>query len=280
LKVGWREPPSLGEKRGVRVNKVLDVHTGKNVNTRDTGGCRLLYRMHYRLHYLSTKISYWIVGFCSMLMLLAVITGVVIHKKMFTFRAKKGLPGWLDRHNAVSVIALPYHFMITYSGLLFFFFTYMVLSTNIQVTDAELDEMIDEIYPSSAEVTLGNISATMQPISSLYNRTQEIWPNDNVESIKVHAANDINAKVIFYRGVTDITYNVKDELNFNGITGERIIEAELDYTVAGSIHNGFFSLHERQFANTMARWIYIITGSIDAAMIAFGLVLWTTKRKQ
>lgn len=283
LKVGWRELPEAGETRGNWVKKVLDVHTGESVNTRETGGGRLLYRMHYRLHYLSTKISYWIVGFCSLLMLLAVITGVVIHKKIFSdffiFRAKKGLPGWLDSHNVLSVIALPYHFMITYSGLLFFLFTYMVLSTNIQVTEAELDEMRDEIYPSSAEVTLGNIHATMQPISALYAKTQDIWPNDNLESIEVYAANDINAKVIFSRGVTDITYNPSDEISFNGITGERIIEAELDYTVAGTIQNGFFSLHEGQFANTIARWVYIFTGLIGAGMIASGLVLWTTKRK-
>lgn len=284
LKVGWRELPSLGEERGVRVNRVLDVHTGKNVTTRETGGGRLLYRMHYRLHYLSTKISYWVVGFCSMLMLLAVITGVIIHKKIFsdffTFRAKKGLPGWLDSHNVLSVIALPYHFMITYSGLLFFLFTYMVLSINIQVTDAELGEMIDEIYPKSAEVTPGNISATMQSISSLYKKTRDTWRNNNVESIVIYAANDINAKVIFSREVTDITYNANDEISFNGITGEPIIEAKLDYTLAGSIHNGFFSLHEGQFADTIARWIYIVTGLIGAAMIASGLILWTTKRKQ
>jgi len=283
LKVGWREPPKAGESRGDWVKKVLDVHTGESIVTRETGGGRLLYSMHYRLHYLTTDISYWIVGFCSMLMLLAVITGIVIHKKIFsdffTFRVKKGLTGWLDSHNVLSVIALPYHFMITYSGLLFFLFTYMVLSTNIQVTDAELDELIDEIYPSSAEVTAGNINATMHPISSLYLKTQDIWSNDNLESIEIYAANDINAKVIFSREVTDITYNANDEISFNGITGERIIEAELDYTVAGSIQNGFFSLHEGQFAGPIARWIYIVTGLIGAAMIASGLVLWTTKRK-
>jgi uncharacterized iron-regulated membrane protein len=283
LKVGWREPPLLGEERGEKVNRVLDVNTGKSISTRETGGGQILYRMHYRLHYLSTKISYWVVGFCTMLMLLAVITGVIIHKKIFsdffTFRAKKGLPGWLDSHNVLSVIALPYHFMITYSGLLFFLFTYMVLSTNIQVTETELDEMIDEIYPKSAEVRLGNISATMQPISSLYQKVQNTWPNDNVESIVIHAANDINAKVTFYREVTDITYNANDEISFNGITGDRFIEAEREYTVAGRIQNGLFSLHEGQFADTVTRWIYIVTGLIGAAMVASGLVLWTTKRK-
>ena len=156
LRVGWRHAPEAGKKRGRYTTQVLNVTTGEKIDSRATGGGRLLYRMHYRLHYLSTKISYWIVGFCSMLMLLAVITGVVIHKKIFTdfftFRAKKGLLGWLDIHNVLSVIALPFHFMITYSGLLFFLFTYMALSTNLQTNEDEYSEMRKEIYPRTSHL--------------------------------------------------------------------------------------------------------------------------------
>ena len=84
LSVGWRAAPKEGESRGDYISQTLDAETGQAVVTRDTSGGRLLYRMHYRLHYLDTSISYWIVGFCSMLMLLAVITGVVMHKKIFS----------------------------------------------------------------------------------------------------------------------------------------------------------------------------------------------------
>ncbi|NQY89978.1 MAG: PepSY domain-containing protein [Colwellia sp.] len=283
LQVGWREPPKAGETRGDWVNKVLDAETGQEVIVRDTSGGRLLYRMHYRLHYLDTGISYWIVGFCTMLMLLAVITGVVIHKKIFsdffTFRAKKGLPGWLDSHNVLSVIALPFHFMITYSGLLFFLFTYMVLSTDIQSNEQELDELIADIYPRSAEVVPAKVPAKMQSLAVMYERTKAIWPDDSLERVEIYAANDINAKVSFVRSETDITYNPADAISFNGITGELLSEPERQYTVSGMIQNGFFSLHEGQFASTIARWVYILTGLIGTAMIASGLVLWTTKRK-
>jgi len=283
LRVGWRKPPEAGKKRGRSVTKILDVNTGEAVATRDTGGGRLLYRMHYRLHYLSTKISYWLVGFCSMLMLLAVITGVVIHKKIFsdffTFRTKKALPGWLDIHNVFSVIALPFHFMITYSGLLFFLFTYMALSTNIQTTELEYSEMRAEIYPRSAKVEAANIPAVMQKFSSLYQQTKVIWPNDTLERVKIYAVNDVNAKVVFVRTETDITYNHDDEISFIGSSGEWLVEPVRQYTTAGSIQNGFFSLHEGQFAGVIARWIYVITGLVGSAMIASGLILWTSKRK-
>jgi uncharacterized iron-regulated membrane protein len=283
LRVGWRQPPEPSKKRGKYQQTVLDVKTGDSVESRATGGGRLLYRMHYRLHYLSTKISYWIVGFCSMLMLLAVITGVVIHKKIFTdfftFRAKKGLVGWLDIHNVLSVIALPFHFMITYSGLLFFLFTYMILSTSLQLSDDEYSELRKEIFPRTAKVESKNQAADMVNISTLYQQVKHRWKTDELLSVRVYAVNDINAQARFVRHETDITYNPEDTVMVNAITSEVISQEPKEYTVAGMIHNGFFSLHEGQFAGSIARWFYFFTGLIGAAMIASGLILWTTKRK-
>jgi len=283
LRVGWRKPPEPGKKRGKYQQTVLDIKTGDSVETRATGGGRLLYRMHYRLHYLSTKISYWIVGFCSMLMLLAVITGVVIHKKIFTdfftFRAKKGLLGWLDIHNVLSVIALPFHFMITYSGLLFFLFTYMVLSTNLQMSDDEYSEMRKEIFPRAAHLDSVNQPKEMLAISHLYQQVKKTWGADELNYVEVFAANDINAQARFVRHETDITYNPEDEVMISAITGELILQTPKEYTVTGMIHNGFFSLHEGHFAGPITRWIYFFTGLIGTAMIASGLILWTTKRK-
>jgi uncharacterized iron-regulated membrane protein len=283
LRVAWREPAETGKKRGRRHNIILDINTGEKVESRATGGGRLLYRMHYRLHYLSTDISYWIVGFCSMLMLLAVITGVVIHKKIFTdfftFRAKKGLLGWLDIHNVLSVIALPFHFMITYSGLLFFLFTYMALSTNLQTNDIEYKEMRKEIFPRIAHAEPINQPADMQAISSLYQQVKNFWNNDEISYVEVYAAGDVNAQVRFVRHETDITYNPDDDIIVNGITGDIVLQTPKEYTPIGIVHNGFFSLHEGHFAGSIARWIYFITGLIGTAMIASGLILWTTKRK-
>ncbi|GAA0817503.1 PepSY-associated TM helix domain-containing protein [Colwellia asteriadis] len=283
LRLGWRHAPEPGKKRGRYKQTVVDIESAENVATRETGGGRTLYRMHYRLHYMDTSISYWLVGFCTMLMLLAVITGVVIHKKIFsdffTFRAKKGLPGWLDSHNALSVIALPFHFMITYSGLLFFLFMYMGVSSNFQTNDDEFKEMRKEIFPRSAHVEPAGIPAEMRSFSSLYDIAQQQWQTDNLRYVTVHAPNDINAQIAFVRNETDITYNQGDEVVVNGISGELISGNHKDYTVSGMIHNGFYSLHEGQFAGTLARWVYFITGLIGTAMIASGLVLWTTKRK-
>src|SRR5690606_41096635 len=57
---------------------------------RATGGGETLYQMHYLLRYLPSRTAYWIVVLCTMLMLVAIVTGVITHKRIFrdffTFR--------------------------------------------------------------------------------------------------------------------------------------------------------------------------------------------------
>src|SRR2546427_5900047 len=50
-------------------------------------------------------------------MRLCVITHKRIFKDFFTLRARKGQRSWLDAHNAVAVLTLPFQFMIAYTGI-------------------------------------------------------------------------------------------------------------------------------------------------------------------
>ncbi|MFZ4289865.1 PepSY-associated TM helix domain-containing protein, partial [Variovorax sp. HJSM1_2] len=86
---------------------------------RGTQGGHHFVDFHYELH--AGKIGLWIVGVTAMAMLVALVSGVVTHKRIFkdffTFRPKKGQRSWLDAHNAVAVLTLPFLFMIAYTGL-------------------------------------------------------------------------------------------------------------------------------------------------------------------
>ena len=70
---------------------------------------------------MNVPLARWIVSFCAMMMLVAIISGIVTHRRIFadffTFRPGKGSRSWIDGHALVAVAALPYHLMITYTGL-------------------------------------------------------------------------------------------------------------------------------------------------------------------
>ncbi|AHL76296.1 peptidase [Stutzerimonas stutzeri] len=119
---------SVGERRRGAGSTQLDPQTSEIVEPRETVGGNFFFRFHYTLH-MPRTIGVWAVGVAAMAMLVALISGIIIHKKIFkeffTFRPAKGQRSWLDGHNASAVLLLPFHLMITYTGLAIFFLVYM-----------------------------------------------------------------------------------------------------------------------------------------------------------
>jgi len=121
LDASWRgTDPNTG--RAVTNRITANPETGETLSPRRTSAANFFYRFHFELHWFSRTNGRLIVGFATMLMFIAIISGVITHKKIFsdffTFRPKKGQRSWLDAHNATAVLALPFHIIITFSGLI------------------------------------------------------------------------------------------------------------------------------------------------------------------
>ncbi|NVJ52838.1 MAG: PepSY domain-containing protein [Campylobacteraceae bacterium] len=100
-----------------------DASNGKKIKeTTKTAGGNFLYRFHFELFEVPRSVGRWIVAIATMSMFVAIITGILIHKKIFkdifTFRPKNNTRGWMDAHILPAVAALPFLIMITYSGLI------------------------------------------------------------------------------------------------------------------------------------------------------------------
>jgi uncharacterized iron-regulated membrane protein len=127
--VNIRKPGDDPRDRRGGERLTLDSATGEEISPRETRGGGFLYRFHFELYGLDRGIARWIVGFATLLMFVAIVSGIITHKKIFkdffTFRPNKGPRSWLDAHNASAVLALPFHLVITFSGLLLLMFTLM-----------------------------------------------------------------------------------------------------------------------------------------------------------
>ncbi|MDZ7922968.1 MAG: PepSY-associated TM helix domain-containing protein [Marinagarivorans sp.] len=283
LRIFWEMPGEDG-KRGVTGNELLDSSTGEPVTARATGGGQALYRMHYALHYLPTSVAYWIVGICSMFMLIAIITGVIIHKKIFkdffTFRPKKGQRSWLDIHNLLSVVSLPFHLMITYSGLIFFVFTYMPLviaSSYGTGNDAE-EKFFDALFSETEKIERANLSASLASLSAMATISENHWGSEQIRYIEITNPGDTNARVSIGRNLHS-PLRVSPELIFNGTTGELLSNNTALTSAPRAVRDVLLGLHEGLFADIGLRWLYFFSGLSGTAMIAAGLILWVTKRR-
>ncbi|OZI33944.1 peptidase [Bordetella genomosp. 10] len=89
-------------------------------NTR--GASNFIYPFHHNLTLRQDNVGAWLVGIAGMGMLVLLISGIVIHRKIFaeffTLRLLRSFGrANLDLHNVTGVVLLPFTIMITLSGL-------------------------------------------------------------------------------------------------------------------------------------------------------------------
>lgn len=268
-----------------RVERFLNAETGEIVPVRETGGGQVLYQMHYRLHYMPTIMAYVLVSICSVFMFVGLVTGIVIHKKIFadffTFRAGKGARSWLDFHNLSGVLALPFHLMITYSGLLFLSLSFVpfIVGASYGTGDSARSQFLEEAFDNPAEVDKANISAPLTDVPAIVAKAETQWGQGNIRYVWIEYPGDQNAYIEVLASQPPGQINNGREMVFNGVDGELEFTSRPPTSFPRQFTDIILGLHEGLFADTAARWLYFLSGVLGSIMIASGLVVWTTKKR-
>jgi uncharacterized iron-regulated membrane protein len=106
-----------------RIRLHLDPRTGAVLpDTGTAGATDFLFSLHYSLHIDWQRLGAWIVGAAGMAMVLLLVSGLFVHRRLiadfFLFRPRARLQrASLDLHNVTGVLLLPFHLMITLTGL-------------------------------------------------------------------------------------------------------------------------------------------------------------------
>src|SRR5690606_7293443 len=267
---------------GTRVT--IDSTTGEVLQARETRGGSFLYRFHFELYGLPRIWARWIVGIATLLMLVAIISGVITHKKIFkdffTFRPGKGQRSWLDAHNATAVFALPFHIMITFSGLLLLLFTLMpwgvsqiyenrgaflqdqrkslIQDNSVQAESGDSDqrrlrgegesrsERGDMSARSEARRSRGDAPparpAPLADLAPILAAAEKQWKNNPVATINIIQPNTAKAEIELraLNGVSVAYRNVYPSLAFNGVTGE--LKPDQTTLKTPSVANGIYNV--------------------------------------
>lgn len=264
---------------------VLNSHTGEPIDTRATGGGQTLYKMHYQLHYLPALLGYWVVGIATMAMLVAIVSGIIIHKKIFkqffTFRPGRGQRSWLDAHNLFGVIALPFHLMMTYSGLILLAAAYMplVLTAAYGSGPQGRDAFMQAMYPDSHQVHPAGVPAPMAPLAPMVKIAEARWGTGEVRELEIDYPGDANARVTVIQRLHAPQRRHSARLVFDGATGELLSRhGGPSDSAARNVWYRLGGLHEGLFAGPTVRCLYLLSGLLGTVMVATGLVHWTAKR--
>lgn len=266
---------------GAYENKTLNPNTATEVSLTETLGGDFFYLFHFQLFGMNYLIGRLIVSLAAFIMLIALVSGIITHKKIFvdffTLRAFKGQRSYLDFHNVSSVIALPFFLTITFTGLAIFFYLY--LPWGMQKLYPENNyQYFDEINKKIAPKIEKNSPAQMQSIENLIQPVQQKWGKTEFNTIHVKNPNTQQAQITFIeRKDHSITRN-QEQMTFNAITGQPLSSSKNESAIA-TLNAGVYGLHMATFAQPLLRLALFFSGLLGCAMIASGLLLWSLKRQ-
>ncbi len=282
----WQPADDSDEKRGSRGDTSAQLDSeGNRIEARDTRGGFFFYRFHFDLHYMPVIWARYLVGLAAMSMLVAIVSGVITHKKIFTdffmLRFGKGQRSWLDAHNVSAVLALPFHLMITYTGLVTLETLYM--PWGIAAAYQSSDRFFEARFPVREEVRPQDRLAPLAPLAPMMATARTAWNGAPVGSIRIVNPGDASARISLTRASEASIASRAETLEFNGVTGAPITPTEpVSAGLGGAAltESTMIGLHAGRYAHVGLRWLYFLSGLGGIAMVGTGLVLWTVKRRQ
>ncbi|SEL12340.1 Uncharacterized iron-regulated membrane protein [Pseudoxanthomonas sp. GM95] len=280
-RVTWLPEGAKPARRGQSnpYQATLDAH-GVPVEPRQTRGGNFFYRLHFDLHYIPVLWARWFVCFCAMFMLVAIVSGVITHKKIFadffTFRRTKGQRTWLDGHNALAVLSLPFHLMITYTGLITLMTLYMPWGVKANFDDR--DQFFEALQPRAvAALRLGQ-QASLPDLAAIVKTAEARWDKGHAGSITIEHPGDAGMRLTVRRRSGDLISDRADPVEFNA--AGQVTDSQDPPSAAVLTRDGMIGLHAARFAPLALRWLFFLSGVAGTLMVVTGLVLWTVKRRQ
>lgn len=262
------------------IQRWVDARGGSPAGIRDTLGGDFFYRLHFELQ-LPYPWGRILAGCAALVMLLALLTGIVAHKRIFvdffTFRPAKKQRSWLDAHNMLAVAPLPFHLMISFTGALTLS-TLLMPWGGLSAFRGDSAALYHALDPAAVQRTAVGRPAPLAPIEPML-RQAEARFGGGLMSVNVFNPGDANAVVTVTRA-EDARIGVQAAtLSFDGATG-RLLASHDERRPALATYKFLYGLHTVRFGDLLIRWIYFLCGLALTAMIGAGLLLWSAKRRE
>jgi uncharacterized iron-regulated membrane protein len=266
----------------------LDPRTGAEISSDKLKiGSEFFYPMHYGLHLHWKDLGIWIVGLAALVMLAALVSGIVMHRRifreLFTFRpGKRTQRSTLDLHNLTGIVALPFHFVFALSGLTIFAATYLPVSETMLRPLAKAHERAESLR-TRLPMEAAGVPAQLASVDAMVADAQRRWRArgmaGEVGLLSIHHVGDANATVSVYRAGTDRIATTSDGIHYKGPSGE-LIREDPPRTAIASVNEFLTGLHLQHFRHWLLRWLYFMGGLAGCACIATGFVFFVEKRKR
>ncbi len=276
----WVPGEGAGPRGGLRDNQALIGADGAPAHARETRGGEFFYRFHFDLHYMPVLWARWLVGLAAAMMLVAILSGVVTHKRIFrdffSLRRGKGTRSWLDGHNATAVLALPFHLMITYTGLVSLMA--MLMPWAVMANYGDPAKIYAVLYPLAPPAVRTGRAAPLADLTAIV-RDAERQLGAPAGFVEVSDPGHAAARVLVIQAAPSQLSSLTPRISYDGVSG-RALWRSPGPGPAATTAGAMIGIHAGRYADAGLRFVYFLCGVAGTLMIASGLVMWTVKRRE
>ncbi|WP_338027071.1 PepSY-associated TM helix domain-containing protein [Colwellia maritima] len=224
-----------------------------------------------------------VLGVAAVLYFLALVSGIIfllptLTKSFFALRKNKGANRfWLDSHNLIGVISLPFHIIIAITVVVFAFHDAFYGGLSVGYGERPL-------FEQPQKSTMAYSIKHLPTMNTYLKKVSELTDGYEVQSMAFSGLNSarpsvgitiMNTQEMMRNSAGDFIYMnpYTFEVTFSSIP----MNAADVYT---PLISSFFSLHFGGYGGDLGRWLYFIMGLLGAFLFYSGNLLWLEKRRQ
>ncbi|MBV2160526.1 PepSY-associated TM helix domain-containing protein, partial [Achromobacter denitrificans] len=235
----------------------------------------------------------WVMGVIAALYTLALVSGVIVLlpslvKDFFALRVGKNTKRmWLDAHNVVGIVSLPFHIVMALSSVVFAYHDGIYHLQDKLIHDGQWAAAFPRARP--AEGTLPpppRDPAAMLAPTELLARAQAVSPGFAASQLQYLQATGPRAAVrVWGKDETAVSPRARGGfLALDPYTG-KVLNSDFmpgRQDTPNLFISSFFALHMAAFGGTSVQWMYFLLGLAGAWLFYSGNLLWveTRRRKQ
>ncbi|MEA1618039.1 PepSY-associated TM helix domain-containing protein [Erythrobacter sp. T5W1-R] len=284
--------PTIGvfyrDSQGAFQNLLLDPRTGAPISVTDShAGSGFIYPFHLSLTIEWQNLGYWIVGLAALAMLLLLVSGIFVHRKiiaeLFVFRPqRKPRRATLDLHNLSSLVGLPFYILMPFSGLLIFASLYLPwgmaepFGGDMDKAEAAISGAYDPGPRTGRPAPIASLDAMKRKAEAMWSETEGAPVKTNILRI---LNNGDESAVVYFRNTfpEDRVVLSKYVAVLDGQSGA--VLQDFVKPPIGEASAWVQGAHFIQFGHWPLRWLYFLGGLGGCVMIATGNLFWLRSRE-
>lgn len=256
--------------------------SGEEVIASENGPALWLLRFHQNLQ-IERRLGRSLVGIAGVFMLLSLLTGVIIHRKiirdLYKIRWHRSFHlKWKDLHTGLGVWTLPFSITIAFTGAILGLVVLFLPILALAAFKGDQERAIEAVVGPPPEPA--GIIATMTPLEDVLIRIDAETPY-HPERVSLEHYGDANARYkVFARTEKELVRFV--QVDASAVTGEydepSVLFGALPDSTIGRIYAAITPLHYGTYGGTLLKVVYYFAGMLVSISIAVGTLIYLERR--